>query len=49
MNKKKWMAGLLCAVLVLFSGCGANQSQEKELQEITLGEVTHSILTPPKR
>lgn len=50
MNKKKWMAGLLCTALLLFSGCGAaNQGEEAPLQEITLGEVTHSILTQPKR
>ncbi len=50
MNKKKWMAGILCTGLLLFSGCGvANQGEEETLQEITLGEVAHSILTPPKR
>lgn len=49
MNKKKWMAGLLCTGLLLFSGCGtANQGEEAPLQEITLGEVTHSIFYAPQ-
>ena len=49
MNKKKWMAGILCTGLLLFSGCGvANQGEEETLQEITLGEVAHSIFYAPQ-
>jgi len=46
--KKKCFLVLLCAALILFSGCG-NTAQEEQMKKITVGEVTHSILTPPKR
>ena len=49
---KKSLAMVLCAALVLFSGCGTTArqgAQEQQLQKVTVGEVTHSILTPPKR
>ena len=49
MKQKKWMAALLCAALLLFSGCGATEPQKDaaELQKITVGEVAHSIFYAP--
>lgn len=48
--KKKKLLALLCIVAFLFSGCGtAGEKDQEALQKITVGEVAHSILTPPKR
>lgn len=49
MKQKKWMAALLSAALLLFSGCGATEPQKDaaELQKITVGEVAHSIFYAP--
>lgn len=45
---KAMVAGLLCTAMVMFAGCGTakepEQSPEKSLEKITVGEVTHSIL-----
>ena len=43
------VAACLCGALVLLSGCGAANTQEEALQKVTVGEVTHSVLIPPKR
>ena len=51
MKAKKTIAGLLCAALILFSGCGTTaetQSKpETALQNVTVGEVAHSIFYAP--
>lgn len=45
--KKKCFLVLLCAALILFSGCG-NTAQEEQMKKITVGEVTHSIFYAPQ-
>lgn len=48
---KKSLAMVLCAALVLFSGCGTTArqgAQEQQLQKVTVGEVTHSIFYAPQ-
>lgn len=38
------MAALLCTTMVLFAGCGTAKEPEQNLEKVTVGEVTHSIL-----
>ena len=52
MKKALSLALALALCMGLFSGCGTTArqgAQEQQLQKVTVGEVTHSILTPPKR
>ena len=50
---KKLTAGLLCASMLLFAGCGSTPVAESEgedakpLQKVTVGEVAHSIFYAP--
>ncbi|MBR4944059.1 MAG: ABC transporter substrate-binding protein, partial [Peptococcaceae bacterium] len=51
MKAKKTIAGLLCAALILFAGCGTTAETQSEaksaLQNVTVGEVAHSIFYAP--
>lgn len=50
---KKLTAGLLCASMVLFAGCGSKAAQQtagdakQPLEKVTVGEVAHSIFYAP--